>query len=127
MSDKKLKNVENLEKFKRAGIYGVLFKCQTKEEQEMRNKISRLENDPLVSEILSDERYNNIIQSEYRIHTAKKLSLRQQEKLLVKYGLKNPLCKPDHPHFHPQYASKRAGFYFYNDDWVQVFIIQFMQ
>lgn len=122
LSDKMIKTLHLQNS--RKGLYEVLFQDLTEGDLEMQKKISRLKKSSKVVKVESKEPYvnNGFILSEHIVNTKKELSLKDQEALFKKYKLPDPIAKPDHPDF--KNNPYKAGFYFRNDEWIQVFIIR---
>jgi len=106
----------------RKGLYEALFHDITDGDIEMEKKIFKLGKSSKV--VTTDSCCcNGFIISKYIIQKKKQLSLEQQEALLKKYGLPEPIAKPDHPDF--KNSPDNAGFYFRSDDWIKIFIVKF--
>jgi hypothetical protein len=123
VSDKPIKTLHPQNS--RKGLYEVLFQDRTEGDIKMQKKILKLGKNSKVVSVSSKEPYsrNGFILSESIIYTKEQLDLKEQETLLKKYKLPTPIAKPDHIDFKNEPRS--AGFYFRNDDWIQIFIIKF--
>ncbi len=123
LSDKPIKTLHL--QHSRKGLYEVLFHDRTEGDLGMQKKILKLGKNSKVVRVDSKEPHisNGFILSEHLIHTKEQLGLKEQEAILNKYKLPTPIAKPDHPDFNPN--PYKAGFYFRNDDWIQIFIIRF--
>lgn len=124
LSDKPIKTLHLQHSCK--GLYEVLFQDLTKGEIKIQKKISRLKKSPDVIKVESKGSYisNNFILSDHLVNTNKELILEEQEALLKEYKLPEPIAKPDQPDF--KNNPYKAGFYFRNDDWIQIFIVRFL-